>query len=87
MQPIECRQCGTAVLVEKYSLSHTSVQWLSDAATACPRFAEATAADGGSLCGTTAMSCSALATTIDEAVLDGRIDVITRVEPVIGKLT
>ena len=86
MQPIDCRQCGTAVLVEKYTISHTSVQWLSDAATSCPRFAMATAAEGGSVCGTTSLSCSALNESIDEAVRDGRFDIITRVEPTIGTL-
>lgn len=84
MKQIDCQQCGTAVLVEKYSIPHTSVQWVSDAATSCPRFAEATADARDSVCGTTALSCSSLSQSIDDAVREGRLPIKSRVEPVIG---
>nr|WP_237727093.1 hypothetical protein [Rhodococcus jostii] len=35
MQPLNCRTCGLAVMVEKFSNAHTSIQWLADAST-CP---------------------------------------------------
>ena len=45
MQPLSCRRCGTAVLVEKYSMAHTSVQWPDDSR-ACPEFIERAALFG-----------------------------------------
>ena len=44
MQELCCGTCGNRVLVEKYSPSHTSVQWLDDAEAACPEFARRAAA-------------------------------------------
>lgn len=86
MQPIDCHECGTAVLVEKFSIPHTSVQWLSDATSACPRIAKATADGEGGLCGTTGLSCSSLRNTIDDAVREGRIEIKGRVEPILGQI-
>lgn len=81
MQPVECGSCGNRVLVEKYSPTHTSTQWLADAETACAEF-RAAAADG-----THSMyvrTCSALSKSIDEAVADGRIAESYRTVPVSG---
>lgn len=86
MQQIDCHDCGTAVLVEKFSISHTSVQWLGDSIAVCPKIAQAAAAGEGGLCGTTGLSCSALRNTIDDAVRQGHIEIIGRVEPVLGQL-
>ena len=87
MQPIDCQQCGTTVLVEKYSNQHTSVQWLRDAATSCHRFAEAAPGDGDRPCGTTDLSCPALRSTINEAVREGRVTITSRTEPIPGRIT
>ncbi len=38
MQPVTCRTCGNRVLAEKHSEAHTSIQWLTDAAHACPPY-------------------------------------------------
>jgi len=94
MQPIECRQCGTTVLAEKYSPQHTSVQWLDDAAAACPRLGSQRTdgslpgnnAPGGDPRGTTNSICPALHATIDRAVAEGTLDYTHRVEPTPGKL-
>lgn len=40
LRPVACRTCATTVLVKKNSPQHTSIQWTTDAATACPVFAE-----------------------------------------------
>jgi hypothetical protein len=45
VQALSCRRCGTAVLVEKYSLAHTSVQWSAESA-GCAEFVERLAVDG-----------------------------------------
>ncbi|WP_235686677.1 hypothetical protein [Tomitella gaofuii] len=87
MQPITCNQCGTSVLVEKYSPQHTSVQWLGDAASTCPRLQmENASALGGGERGTTDRICPALHATIDQAVRDGALTVTRRAEPVPGRL-
>lgn len=41
MNEVECRTCGTCVLVRKNSLKHTSVQWTDDPAKTCPTFRDA----------------------------------------------
>ncbi|WP_239450692.1 hypothetical protein [Gordonia terrae] len=60
MQPHNCRACGLAVTVEKFSTAHTSIQWLSDSA-GCPF----NAARGQTLAGD---SCPELQDSIDDAV-------------------
>lgn len=80
MQELTCNTCRTAVLVEKFSPSHTSVQWLDDAAATCPRFAELIAA-GEAL--SAIPTCTALRATIEDAARAGQLAVDTvRVEPV-----
>lgn len=87
MQRISCEQCGTMVLAEKYSEQHTSVQWLEDAAAACPRLRAVNARRlGDGLRGTTDRTCAALHATIDKAARDGSLEVTRRVEPTPGRL-
>lgn len=38
--PVGCHSCATTVLVKKNSPQHTSIQWITDAATSCPVLAE-----------------------------------------------
>ncbi|MDN5758182.1 MAG: hypothetical protein L0H59_06555 [Tomitella sp.] len=88
MQSISCKQCGTTVLAEKYSEQHTSVQWLEDAASTCPRLQLANeSALGGGGRGTTDRICPALHASIDQAVRDGALPITRRTEPVPGRLT
>jgi len=35
-QPVDCRQCGTGVLVRKNSEKHTSIQWVDGSDRRCP---------------------------------------------------
>ncbi|OLT42751.1 hypothetical protein BJF85_21965 [Saccharomonospora sp. CUA-673] len=42
--PVTCAACATTVLAKKNSPQHTSIQWISDAATSCPELAEQVAA-------------------------------------------
>ncbi len=73
--------CGNRVLVEKYSPTHISTQWLDDATTACAEFRRLSAA------GTPIdrlRSCGALDASIDTAVVEGRITESHRTVPVSG---
>ncbi|QBJ97113.1 hypothetical protein ERC79_15020 [Rhodococcus sp. ABRD24] len=72
LHPIECRTCGTHVLVRKNSFKHTSVQWTSDPAESCPTFKAAVAA--GHI---TALQdgCPRLRDSINHAVMEGFLDV------------
>lgn len=81
MQPVECGSCGNRVLVEKYSSTHTSTQWLEDAETACAEFREAAAGGTHSMY---VRTCSALSKSIDEAVAAGRLGESYRTVPVPG---
>ncbi|NIL76120.1 hypothetical protein [Rhodococcus sp. B10] len=66
LAPVECRTCGTCVLVRKNSAKQTSVQWTSRPSETCPVFREA----GDSA---TQDSCPRMQESIDAAVLVGRI--------------
>lgn len=70
MQQLRCDTCGTRVLVEKYSPTHTSVQWLTDAESSCAEFAWKAAAGAHSRWIAT---CSALRDSIDRAVEAGEL--------------
>lgn len=83
MQPIECGQCGTTVLAEKYSAQHTSVQWLDEADRVCPQLRNP---NGDGLQGTTDRICPQIHATIDQAVRDGILQVTVRTEPTPGEL-
>ena len=70
---VQCRECGTCVLVRKNSLSHTSVQWQDDPDTVCPTFRETASLRGSSI--TPREGCPQLRESIDRAVLDGTLPV------------
>lgn len=72
MRPVECRTCGTCVLVRKNSYQHTSIQWTSDPAQSCPTYADAN--QTGSR--TARPTCPRLKASIDHAVLEGLLDVL-----------
>lgn len=72
LRSVECRTCGTCVLVRKNSMKHTSIQWTSDPATSCPTFKDWAA--GGN---DPALQdgCPKLQNSIEHAVLEGLLDV------------
>jgi hypothetical protein len=73
LQPLSCTRCGTAVLVEKHSMAHTSVQWPGDSRV-CPEFVERTAVFGRPA---TAIlpTCLQLRDSIEHAVRSGTLEV------------
>ncbi|MCU1687685.1 MAG: hypothetical protein JWQ81_8424 [Amycolatopsis sp.] len=72
LRPVSCRDCGTRVLVKKNSEAHTSIQWMTDAASSCPFFAEqASAGVNTALLDT----CGELGESIAEAVGAGLLEV------------
>ena len=75
LREVACRRCATTVLVRKNTLTQTSIQWLADAATVCTELAEQRAA--GVQTGRVPR-CEALHASIDEAVADGRLEVLDR---------
>nr|WP_124711304.1 hypothetical protein [Gordonia insulae] len=82
MQELTCGTCGTTVLAEKFSPSHTSIQWLDDARHSCPEFARLIAA-GDHI--SAIPTCPALRNTIEEAARRGLIATDSRrVEPARG---
>ncbi|ORI15532.1 hypothetical protein [Rhodococcus sp. 1168] len=84
MQNLSCKHCGNRVLVEKYSPTHTSIQWLSDAETACPEFAQQAALGVPSIYIPT---CSALRDSIEQAAHEGIVETdAPRSYPVPGRL-
>lgn len=70
--PLACATCATMVLVKKNSPKHTSIQWTSDPASACPFYAERVAQGEH-----TALmdGCGRLSDTIARAAAEGRIEV------------
>jgi hypothetical protein len=64
MQPVDCSRCGTTVQVSKNSAAQTSIQWEVDSST-CPLRAQLDVGD----------TCPALADSIRDAVLAGRLEV------------
>lgn len=80
-----CRTCGNCVLVEKFSPTHTSVQWLvDDAKSTCPEFA--TRVDAGED-PNMIPTCLALRDSIEQAVKIGQLRTDDlRHEPVLGRL-
>ncbi|QNG20144.1 hypothetical protein G4H71_13715 [Rhodococcus triatomae] len=83
MQPISCRNCGNRVLVEKYSNEHTSVQWLSDAESACPEFSRRAALGESSR---EIPTCPSLRQSIDEQAYEGALALSLRSYPTPGRL-
>ena len=70
---VACGRCGAVVEVAKFSLQHTSVQWTADAVLTCAEFG-AHVADGGS--SALVATCSSLRASIDDAVTNGRVEVL-----------
>lgn len=66
MQPVDCARCGTTVQVSKNSAAQTSIQWEVDSS-ACPLRGRLAVGD----------TCPALADSIRDAVLEGRLEVAT----------
>lgn len=83
---IACDQCDTVVLVEKYSTSHTSVQWLGPADQQCPHIAAEHAESAPGCSPNRKGLCPALHATIDAAAHAGRLPLTTRSEPTPGVL-
>ena len=82
MESVRCNSCDNRVLVEKYSDTHTSIQWLDDADKACPEFAEARGGDDRAWIPT----CPKLQATIDDLTISGQIGLSLRSYPVPGRL-
>ncbi|UYP19424.1 hypothetical protein OED52_02285 [Rhodococcus sp. Z13] len=70
---VQCRECGTCVLVRKNSLAHTSVQWQDDPDEVCPVFRDTAEERGRSI--TPRRECPRLRASIRQAVLDGVLPV------------
>ncbi|MEV4672409.1 MULTISPECIES: hypothetical protein [Actinomadura] len=70
MQPVDCRACGTRVLVSKNSPPHTSVQWTTDAGATCGEFAPRVAAGEPAA---RIPHCAALRSSIEHAVAEGLV--------------
>lgn len=84
MQELSCTSCGNRVLVEKYSPTHTSVQWLTDAEKSCPDFARQ-AAEG--VHSNWVRTCPSLRDSIEEAARKGVLETDSpRSYPVPGRL-
>lgn len=66
--PVACHACTTTVLVKKNSPEHTSIQWVTDAATSCPVLADRVAAGTP---GARAGTCERLRESITTAERDG----------------
>ena len=73
MSELSCRRCATTVLVRKNTLTQTSIQWLADAGETCTELAEQRAA--GKPTGLVS-GCTALRESIEDAVADGRLQVL-----------
>ncbi|MDP9100882.1 MAG: hypothetical protein M3N21_01895 [Actinomycetota bacterium] len=69
---VTCRRCATTVLVAKFSLAQTSIQWRGDAGATCAELARRRAAGQD-----TALvpACESLRESIDEAVREGLVEV------------
>lgn len=67
LAPVRCGTCGTVALVKKNSPKHTSIQWSSAAAAACPELAAGRAGGPNRL----VLGCPRLRSSIDDAVVRG----------------
>jgi hypothetical protein len=76
---VQCARCAGVVLAAKFSPQQTSLQWTPDAMRTCAEFAARVA--GGEQ---TALidSCASLRASIDAAVRDGRLPVVSPVPEV-----
>jgi hypothetical protein len=71
-QPVRCARCGVTALVAKFSPQHTSVQWTAAAVRSCAEFRDRGAEGTRSAL---VEGCATLRTSIDEAVVAGRLSV------------
>ncbi len=69
LHEVQCRACGTCVLVQKNSFRHTSIQWQGDPTQVCPEFTGAGGARGSR------QTCPRLLGSIDHAVMEGLLEV------------
>jgi hypothetical protein len=67
---VTCARCATTVLVRKSSPAQTSVQWRGESWAICTELAEKRAAGWHPA---QVPTCSALRTSIDDAVRDGKV--------------
>lgn len=68
MQPVTCSTCANRVMVKKFSLAHTSVQWTDSQM--CVEFAT------GLEDRATTRGCTRMRESIERAVLAGEVEVI-----------
>jgi hypothetical protein len=71
-RPVICDRCLAEVLVAKFSPQHTSVQWSPEAVRTCAEFTARSAAGEQTA---RINSCASLRAAIDQAVLEGRVEV------------
>jgi hypothetical protein len=64
LRPVTCASCGACVLVAKFSVEHTTVQWDAAGAATCHEFIGR---------GAVVPTCLSLRSSIDDAVADGRL--------------
>ncbi|MDH6283560.1 hypothetical protein M2284_003926 [Rhodococcus sp. LBL1] len=69
LHEVECRTCGTCVLVRKNSYRHTSIQWQDDPAKVCPEFTGSGGRTGSR------QTCPRLLNSINHAVMEGILEV------------
>lgn len=82
MQQLDCESCGTRVLVEKYSESHTSIQWQGEGESRCAEFRSSTERGVPSMF---VASCGAMQSSVRRAVRDGRLGESLRTTPIPGR--
>jgi len=73
---VRCARCAAVVLAAKFSPQQTSVQWSAAAVRSCAEFAARVAAGGQSAL---IDGCASLRASIDAAVRDGRLPVVSPV--------
>ncbi len=73
---VQCARCAAVVLAAKFSPQQTSVQWTAGAVQACAEFA---ARAGGGEPSALIDGCASLRASIDAAVRDGRLPVVSPV--------
>jgi hypothetical protein len=73
---VRCARCAAVVLAAKFSPQQTSVQWTPDAVRSCAEFATRVAGGEQSAL---IDGCASLRASIDAAVRDGRLPVVSPV--------
>ncbi len=71
LTPVDCRFCHVTVAVKKLGVSHTAVQWSTDATQRCATFTAVRAEGGDS---SRSRSCPKLADSIRHAVAEGCLE-------------